>query len=65
MAPEDCVTLMHSVSPEYVVLVGRDLAGQVRVKVELSRADASEWWVETIRHWLADQYGAPELRLLR
>lgn len=64
MAPERCVTNTDSVSADHVILIGRDLTGAVRVKVELSREDASVWWVKVIRHWLAWQYGASEIKLI-
>src|ERR1700737_2702733 len=64
LAPEQCVEMERCVSPDHVWLVGTDLSGAVRVKVELSRDDVSEWWVEEIRYWLAGGYGAaPPLRV--
>lgn len=64
MAPERCVEMERCVSPEYVTLVGLDLTGTIRVKVELHRADVSAWWVKVIRHWLAWQHGACDIRIV-
>jgi hypothetical protein len=64
MAPERCVTQDDCVSPQCIVLVGRDLDGKVRIRVELSREDASSWWLKVIRHWLAWQYSATEIKLV-
>jgi hypothetical protein len=64
MAPERCVTYDDCVSPNHVVLVGEDMKGVVRIKIELSREDASTWWVKVVRHWLAFQYGAADIRIV-
>ncbi|MDQ2667393.1 MAG: hypothetical protein M3Z05_15450 [Gemmatimonadota bacterium] len=61
LAPERCITNADSVSQDHVTLVGRDLEGVLRVKVELARDDASEWWVKVMRGWLARDYGATPL----
>lgn len=65
LAPASCVSLESCVSPDHVLLVGRDLHGVVHVKVELSRADASSWWGKVIRLWLAWRHGASEIRLMQ
>lgn len=65
MAPERCVTSSASIDAGYTVLIGRDLTGRVRVKVELSADDVSSWWLRVIRHWLAWQYGAAEITLVK
>jgi hypothetical protein len=65
MAPERCVTSSPSIGEGYTVLIGRDLHGTVRVKVELAAGDVSSWWLRVIRHWLAWQYGASEIRLVK
>lgn len=65
MAPERCVTRDDCVSPDHVYLVGSDLTGRVRIRVELSREDASRWWVRVIRHWLAWRYDAMDIRLVK
>lgn len=66
LAPAHCVTVESGhISPDHVVLVGRDLQGVVHVRVELSRADASSWWGHAIRSWLAWRHGASEIRILR
>jgi hypothetical protein len=64
MAPERCITSAECVSPDHVVLIGRDLNGVVRIKVELSREDVSMWWAKVIRHWLAWHYGASEIKIV-
>lgn len=64
LAPGRCVQFEDSISPDHLILIGRDLNGIVRVRVELSREDASTWWVKVIRHWLAFQYGAAEIRIV-
>ena len=64
LAPERCVSHTDSVSAEHVVLIGRDLAGVVRVKVELHRDDVSTWWLKVLRHWLAWCYGATEIKIV-
>lgn len=65
MAPERCVMTQPCVSPHCTVLVGRDLQGVVRVKVELATEDISSWWLKVIRHWLAWHYGAADIKLIR
>jgi hypothetical protein len=65
MAPESCVTYDDCVAPDCVSLVGSDLSGRVRIRVVLSRDDASTWWVRVIRHWLAWRYDAAEIRLVK
>ena len=65
MAPERCVEYENGVGPDNVVLIGVDLSGVVRVKIELTREDASAWWLKVVRHWLAWQYGASEIRIVR
>lgn len=64
LAPLECLSIESSVARDCVVLVGRDLKGHVRVKVELSRVDASSWWGKVIRLWLAWRYGCAKIRLL-
>jgi hypothetical protein len=64
MAPDRCVTTQECVSCDMVALIGRDLQGVVRVRVELSREDACDWWVRVLRHWLAWKHGACEVRLI-
>ena len=64
MAPERCITQNDSVSPDHVVLIGRDMAGIVRVKLELHRDDVSAWWLKVLRHWLAWCYGASEIKIV-
>lgn len=65
MAPECCVTSSASIDDRYAVLIGRDLSGRVRIKVELAADDVSSWWLRVIRHWLAWQYGASEIKLVK
>lgn len=65
MAPERCVTSSPSISDGHTVLIGRDLEGRVRIKVELEADDVSPWLLKVIRHWLAFQYGASEIRLVK
>jgi hypothetical protein len=64
LAPDRCITRAESVSPHHVVLVGRDLTGVVRVKLELHRDDVSLWWLKVLRHWLAWCYGASEIKIV-
>jgi hypothetical protein len=64
LAPDRCLSRVDSVSPHHVVLIGRDLAGVVRVKVELHRDDVSVWWLKVLRHWLAWCYGASEIKIV-
>lgn len=64
MAPERCVTIGECVSPQHVVLVGRDLNGAIRVKVELAAEDVTVWWFKVIRHWLAWHHGACEIKIV-
>jgi len=64
LAPERCVGLDHSISSAHIVIVGCDLSGVVRVKIELSREDASGWWIKVVRHWLAWCYGAVEIKIV-
>jgi hypothetical protein len=47
------VELELSVTDDLVTFVGRDLvSGRPRIKVQLSRDDATEEWVPWIRRWL-------------
>jgi hypothetical protein len=64
LAPERCITHVKSMAPEYVVLVGRDLSGTIRVKLELHRDDVSVWWLKVLRHWLAWAYSASEIKIV-
>lgn len=64
LAPERCVTLGECVSPNHVLIIGRDLNGVVRVKVELAAEDVSAWWLKVVRHWLAWCYGASEIKIV-
>ena len=65
LAPDRCVTSSPSIAEGYTVLVGRDLSGTVRVKVELASGDVSSWWLSAIRRWLAWRYGSAELKLVK
>ncbi len=64
LAPAHCVTLAECVSPDAVLLIGRDLSGTVRIKIELSAEDVSTWWIKVVRHWLAWAYGASEIKIV-
>jgi hypothetical protein len=65
LAPERCVQYVHGVGEgATVVLLGVDLKGKVRVKVELASDDVSTWWLKVIRHWLAWCYGASEIKIV-
>lgn len=64
LAPERCLNKAESVSADHVVLIGRDLTGVVRIKVELHRDDVSAWWLKVLRHWLAWCHGASEIRIV-
>lgn len=65
MAPERCVTVADSVCPDVVQLIGRDLSGVIRIRIEIARADASPWLIRVIRHWLAWAHNATEIRIVR
>ena len=65
LAPERCVTTQPVVSPDHLMLVGRDLDGRVRIRVELASEDVSSWWIKVIRHWLAWSYGASEIKIVK
>lgn len=64
MAPERCVTSFPTVSPETTMLVGRDLQGRVRIRLEVASDDVSPWLLKVIRHWLAWHYGASEIKIV-
>lgn len=64
LAPDRCVQYEHGVGHGTVVLLGLDLSGTVRVKVEMSAGDVSSWWLKVIRHWLAWCYGASEIKIV-
>lgn len=64
LAPERCITVAECVSPHHVVLVGRDLQGIVRVRVELASEDVTAWWFKVVRHWLAWHYGACDIKIV-
>lgn len=63
MAPERCVQREEGIG-DTVVLLGLDLRGRVRVKVELASEDVSFWWLKVIRHWLAWSCGACEIKIV-
>jgi hypothetical protein len=65
LAPAELVTVEQCVAGcGGVVLVGRDLEGNVRVRIDLAREDASSWWFKVIRLWLAWRYKAVRIRLV-
>jgi hypothetical protein len=64
LAPERCIGYEHGVAGQSVVIVGSDLDGHVRIKVEVAREDVSSWLVKVIRHWLAWYYGASEIKIV-
>lgn len=64
LAPERCIGYEHGVTTHTVVIIGRDLKGAVRIRVELSRDDVSLWFIKVIRHWLAWWCGASEIKIV-
>lgn len=65
LAPADLVTIEECLAGcGGVVLVGRDLEGNVRIRIDLAREDATSWWFKVIRLWLAWRYNAVHIRLL-
>jgi hypothetical protein len=58
------VQLQACVAGTHIAIVGFDLKGVMRIRIELARGDASGWLIKVVRHWLAWRYGAAEIRLL-
>jgi hypothetical protein len=64
MAPERCVQYAKGVGGGTVILLGCDLEGTIRVRVELAADDLTVWWLRVIRHWLAWYYGVSEIKIV-
>jgi hypothetical protein len=61
--PQDCVKHAQSVDPEMTVMIGYDIHGVVRVKVEVAERDAA-WWERLMIRYMRWRFGRP-MRLVR
>lgn len=62
--PRDCVLEFPSVSPDHVMLIGFDMDGRARIKVELEVSDAGPEWDRWLLKYVRRKYGKT-LRLMK
>ncbi|HKW09741.1 MAG TPA: hypothetical protein VJO33_05130 [Gemmatimonadaceae bacterium] len=61
--PQDCVRRSASVDADMTQLIGYDIHGVVRVKIEVAEGD-SAWWERLMLRYMRWRFGSP-LRLMR
>lgn len=61
--PQDCVRHAPSVDVEMTQLIGYDIHGVVRVKIEVAARDAG-WWERLMIRYMRWRFGQP-LRIVR
>jgi hypothetical protein len=61
--PRDCVRQFPTLKEDITQLVGYDVSGQPRIKIELPREDAG-WWESLIMRYVRWKYGRP-IRIVR
>lgn len=65
LAPIDRVTVEECVSSDTVAIVGRDLEDTMRIRIEVSREDATSWLFKVVRLWLMRRHHVTRIRLER